>query len=318
MRRWIWIAAAALVVGGCRSEQRAPVAADASSSPAIDVKKLVDDVARGIEAHYVFPDVGARMVAGMRARAEKGAYDAFASADDLAARITDDLRAVSKDRHMMLEHFDEPPPPMGMPASADHGIHRGDSTSAGVAVVVIDAFEPASTSRGAIAGVMSSVADASALVIDLREDHGGDPDTVALVASYLFDDAPVHLNDMFWHDDGSTQQFWTSPSVAGRRFGGKKPVFVLTSEQTFSAAEELAYDLQCLRRAVIVGATTKGGAHPVFVQALDGGFSLRVPTGRAINPITHTDWEGTGVVPDVPAASADALRVALELAASKI
>jgi C-terminal processing protease CtpA/Prc len=166
-----------------------------------------------------------------------------------------------------------------------------------------------------VAEVMAAIADAPALVIDVRKNHGGDPAAVALLASYLFDDAPVHLDDMFWHDDGSTQQFWTTPAVKGRRFGGKKPVFVVTSEETFSAAEELAYDLQSLRRAIIVGAKTRGGAHPVFVQALDGGFSMRVPMGRAINPVTKTDWEGTGVVPDVASSADDAMTTALRLAA---
>ena len=301
---------------GCRSGAPAPaVEVDAAASSA-KVRALVDDAAHAIEAHYVFPEVGARMVAALREHAGRGDYDALATPQALAARVTDDLRAVSHDRHMMLEHLDGPPPPMGMPSLPNHGIHRGEP-SGKIATVVVDAFEPAPVSREAIAEVMTSVADADALVIDVRKNHGGDPYAVALLVSYLFDDAPVHVNDMYWHDDDSTQQFWTTPGVAGKRFGSKKPVFVLTSEETFSAAEEFAYDLQCLHRAVIVGATTKGGAHPVFVQALDGGYSLRVPTGRAINPITHADWEGTGVVPDVRSTADEAMGVALRLAASK-
>jgi C-terminal processing protease CtpA/Prc len=257
------------------------------------------------------------MTALLRQNAERGDYDTLAPADVLGARITDDLRSISHDRHLLLEHFDGPPPPMGMPTSPDHGIRRLPDAPGKVAVLVFDAFEPGGPARDAMADAMRSIADANALVIDLRKNHGGDPAAVTFVASYLFDDKPVHINDLYWHDDGTTQPFWTNPSVPGKRFGGSKPVFVLTSEETFSAAEEFAYDLQAQRRAVIVGATTKGGAHPVFVQSLDDGFSLRMPMGRAINPITKTDWEGTGVVPDVSTAADKAMDVALRLAAAK-
>ena len=104
------------------------------------------------------------------------------------------------------------------------------------------------------------MADADALVIDLRDNFGGDPATVALVASYLFDTTPVHHNDLWWRDGNETSSFYTLREVPGKRFGPKKPVFVLTSHETISAGEEFAYDLQCLHRAVIVGEPTRGGA----------------------------------------------------------
>ena len=161
--------------------------------------------------------------------------------------------------------------------------------------------------RQAISSHMSQVADADALLLDLRGNGGGDPATVAVVASYLFDDQPVHLNDMFRRDTGETRQFWTHARVAGKRFGARKPIYVLTSNRTFSGGEELAYDLQSLRRAVIVGETTGGGAHPVQRYPLDDGFSIGVPWGRPINPVTKTNWEGTGVIPDVKVPAAEAL-----------
>jgi len=175
--------------------------------------------------------------------------------------------------------------------------------------VSIESFPPVDTNeeREGIAALMSQVADADALVIDLRSNHGGSPDTVALVASYLFDETPVHLNDMFRRDTGYTAQSWTSRELRGTRFGSKKPVYVLTSRDTFSGGEEFAYDLQALRRATIVGETTGGGAHPMEPYLLDQWFQMRVPWGRPINPITKTNWEGVGVVPDVQVPAADAL-----------
>lgn len=130
------------------------------------------------------------------------------------------------------------------------------------------------------------------------------------MASYLFaaDDAQ-HLNDIYWRPDNSTRQFWTSADLAGRRYVGK-PVYVLTSRDTFSGAEEFAYDLQVLERATIVGETTGGGAHPGGPVKLTSAFAINVPMGRAINPVTRTNWEGKGVKPDVAVAAAGALDAA--------
>jgi C-terminal processing protease CtpA/Prc len=138
----------------------------------------------------------------------------------------------------------------------------------------------------------TQIADAAALIVDLRGNHGGDPATVALVASYLFDAKPVHLNDMFSRDDGSIQQSWTLKDVQGKRFGGKRPIYVLTSHETFSGGEELAYDLQSLHQATLIGETTGGGAHPGGLRGIDGWYAISVPSGRPINPVTKTNWEG--------------------------
>ncbi len=118
---------------------------------------------------------------------------------------------------------------------------------------------------------------------------------IAYVSSYLFDER-VHLNDLFWREPNRTDEFWTRPDVAGQEFGGTKPVFVLTSHATFSGGEEFAYNLQALKRATIVGETTGGGAHPVGLEFVAEHFVLQLPRGRAINPITKTNWESTGVV----------------------
>ena len=138
---------------------------------------------------------------------------------------------------------------------------------------------------------------------------------VALLCSYLFDD-DVHLNDLYHRADDSTAQFWTLPYVPGSRFGGTKPLYVLTSSTTFSGAEELTYNLQQRGRATVVGETTRGGAHPVQAYRVDAHLRATVPIARAINPVSGTNWEGTGVTPDVevPAESAfqEAYRVALE------
>jgi len=263
------------------------------------------------------------MAAAVRDKAQRGAYDTVTTEADFAHVVTDDLRAVSHDRHAMLDWKS-----LGGPATAEEqqwaredaenertaGFGLVERLPGNVGRIVLNAFQPGNGVRAVVAKHMSEVADASVLILDLRENDGGDPAIVAYVASYVFDPPRVHLNDMWWRDDGSTFESWTVPDVPGQRFGGKKPVYVLTSGRTFSAGEELAYDLQALHRASIIGETTKGGAHPVRREKLSPTFTLRVPTGRAINPVTRTNWEGVGVKPDVVVPAEKALEEALRQA----
>lgn len=154
---------------------------------------------------------------------------------------------------------------------------------------------------------------AKALILDLRGNRGGDPDTVAFVCSYLLD-RRTHLNTMEWRSREPSEQSWSLPHVPGSRFGGSKPLYVLTSDSSFSAAEELAYDLQQLGRAVVVGERTRGGAHPCKGWTVHPHLEVTVPMGRAVNPVSGTNWEGTGVQPDISCPAADALDQAHALA----
>jgi hypothetical protein len=308
------------------ADQRARSTVDNAKS-----RRLVEGIAREIEAPYVFPEVGQRMIVALRDHAARGHYDNIPQADVLSAAITKDLRDVSHDLHLRVFFGPTRPLPSQRPRDErlaesrriNFGFGPIDRLPGNVAHLVINGFVPAAAAvREAIAGFMTRVADADALLVDLRENHGGDPATVALIASYLFDSTPVHLNDMYRRDDGSTRQFWTLRDLPGKRLGSKKPVYVLTSKQTFSGGEELAYDLQCLRRALVVGETTGGGANPAAPHDLGDGFRIAVPWGRPINPITKTNWEQVGVIPDVkvpaPAALEEArLRALADINAKK-
>ena len=139
---------------------------------------------------------------------------------------------------------------------------------------------------------------------------------IALISSYLFNH-PTHLNDIYDRKEDTTTQYWTMPFVPGVRLSDK-PAFVLTSKNTFSGAEEFSYNLKNLKRAMIIGETTGGGAHPTTGHRIDDHFTIQVPFARAINPISKTNWEGVGVEPDVPTKASEALDVATKLAAGKI
>jgi C-terminal processing protease CtpA/Prc len=173
-------------------------------------------------------------------------------------------------------------------------------------------FAPAEAAQEAAGRAMEAVATADTLVFDMRNNNGGAPSGVQYLCSYLFADR-VHLNSLYWRKGERTEEFWTLDEVRGKK-RPDVPVFVLTSKRTFSGAEEFAYNLQTRKRATIVGEVTGGGAHPGGSFALAPGLSLSVPTGRAINPVTRTNWEGAGVQPDVPVNEEQALARALELA----
>ena len=295
------------------------LSAEERKPPKVDDAKrrfLIDGIAIELEAHYVDPDKANQMIAALRGHFVRGDYDRIRQGEEFATAVTKDLRDVSHDLHLQLifgRGPRGPEPTLDDPSARARAMNYGfgpiERMAGNVAHVVINSFPPIrdDEARERVAHLMSRVADADALLIDLRNNGGGSPDTVALIASYVFDETPVHLNDVFSRDTGSVQQFWTVRDLRGTRFGGQKPVYVLTSKRTFSGGEGFAYALQSLHRAKIVGETTGGGGHPVAPHKLDEWFTILVPWGRGINPVTKTNWEGVGVVPDIAATADSAL-----------
>jgi hypothetical protein len=165
----------------------------------------------------------------------------------------------------------------------------------------------------AIAAAMELVAGTYALIIDLRKNGGGSVQGAVLWCSYLFEGGDTHLNDVYHGDTGETRQLWSLPHVPGARYLDR-PVYVLTSGRTFSGGEDIAYTLQAQGRAQVIGETTGGGAHPTQTMLISATMAISVPNARSINPVTGTNWEGTGVVPDVAAPADQAYDVAYRLA----
>jgi len=158
--------------------------------------------------------------------------------------------------------------------------------------------------------LLSTLANFDAIILDLRRNSGGNDPMMAFIASYFFDPIRVHLNDIYWRDTNETSQFWTSIFVPGRR-SARQPLYILTSASTFSSAEDFAYSLQNLKRAVVVGETTGGGAHSSRgPQRFTPSFTAIIPAGRSISPVTKTNWEGTGVAPDIKTSADASLGVA--------
>ena len=293
--------------------------------------QVIDSVLKRLNESYVFPDSAKKMEEAVRERAGKGEYGQLTSARKFAETLTNHLQAVSKDKHLRVRFSPEPlreRGPRREPSAEErererralnwmnHGFNKVERLPGNTGYIEFSGFFDAEAGAQTVANAMNFVADTDALIIDLRNNGGGYPEMVALVCSYLFGPEPVHLNDLYWREGDRTEQFWTRKEVAGKRYLNKD-VYVLTSNYTFSGAEEFAYNLKSLKRATIVGETTGGGAHPGGSVRVHEHFALNVPRGRAINPITKTNWEGTGVKPDVEVPAAKALKTARLLALKK-
>ena len=282
--------------------------------------QVLDSVIAALNGAYIFPDKAKLMEAELRARQKHGDYDKITSAEEFASTLTDDLHRVTHDRHINVGYSENVIPIAAPGADPDamtreqvremiehnYGFADVQRLDFNIGYLDLRKFAPADQVAGRLAAAMTLLSDTDALIIDLRANNGGDPKTVALLASYLFD-TRTRLNDIYDRPTNHTEQGWTQDQLAGPKYGGKRKVFLLTSHNTFSAAEDFAYAMKNLKRATLVGESTGGGAHPGSAVRLNDHFGAIVPSGRSISPITHTDWEGVGVIPDVATDADDAM-----------
>jgi hypothetical protein len=308
--------------------QPAPDGPD-KTTDAAERKAVIDGVLKRISEHYVFPDVAKKMEEAVRARQAKGEYDSIASGKEFARVLTDHLREVCKDKHLGVRFFPEP-----LPADLDRGpseeqrkkdrermalrnyaFKKVERLDGGVGLLELEGFMPAEQIGDTAAAAMSFLANSEAVIVDLRKNGGGHPGAVVLLCSYFFDE-PTHLNSIYNRSEDTTHQYWSHPVVPGKKLIGKD-LYVLTSGRTFSGAEEFAYNIQSQRRGTIVGETTGGGAHPTRGFRVADHFGVGVPFARSVNPVTKTNWEGTGVKPDVAVPADQALLTAHLLALKK-
>jgi hypothetical protein len=294
--------------------------------------QLVANLGRQLAAHYVFPDKAAKMGALLRERLDSGAYDRLQDADQLASAITADLQSVTRDLHMHISASRAVvPTSLGVPGAAPaeapslldrargavsahfsrSGVDQVNLLAGGVGYLKLSSFAMPTQQAPKLARAFDKLAASSSLIIDLRDNPGGDPQGVALLAGYLLAQ-PTHLNDIWWRDTRQTSASWSMAKVDGRHYGANRRVFILTSRQTRAAAEEFAYSMKQLQRATIVGESTWGGAHPTRRYFAGSHFVAHIPTGRAINPISRSNWELTGVIPDLAVPPAKALDYVLQ------
>jgi hypothetical protein len=285
-------------------------------------KATVAGLVENLKARYVFPAIAAKYAAAIQKKLASGGYTQT-SAAAFADAITADLRAVNKDGHLWVRFepdFKRAGKPDDEPTPAEkaemrkraewmaYGIDRIQRLHGNIGLLDLRGFLAKDDVSGAYAAAMTLLANTN----DLRQNGGGDPETVAhLVSYFVAEDKKLHVNDIYDRPTNKTTEYWSEAKLPGPRYLGR-PIYVLTSKETFSGAEEFAYDMKTHKLGTIVGETTGGGAHPGEVVPLGGGFIAFVPQGRAINPITKTDWEGTGVKPDIATTADQALDTAYQ------
>ena len=275
--------------------------------------QIIDSISAALNDTYVFPQVAQDMEKFIRQQYRDKAYQDLTDLLAFTQKLTQDLQSISKDRHLNIFYFAADAPGVRPPDSLSDADRRRETEAmaadnyqfekvehlpGNVGYLKFNGFIGAELAGSTAIAAMNFLGHSDALIVDLRDNGGGEPSMIQLITSYFFDQ-PVHLNSFYIRKTDSTQQFWTSAFVDGPRLTNAD-IYVLTSNYSFSGAEEFAYNLQSLKRATIIGETTGGGAHPVNPRRFPNlDVTAFVPYGRAINPITGTNWEGVGVKPDI-------------------
>lgn len=303
-------------------------------------KKLVDRLAAEIERKYVFPEVGVSIAKQLKARSEKGNYSSIKHPLEFATQLTKDMQEIARDKHLNVFYYpakqedenentaanDKSVSKVNEKPSEDeiekrrnaainhfrklnYGVRRVEHFDGNVAYLDLFMIGDLAYVHKGLTAALTLVEGSDAMIIDLRDNTGGSPETVEFIVSH-FVPQPTHIMDNYRRDDNSIRQSWTRSNLSVPVYDERKMVYILTSQKTFSAAEDLAYTMQALKRAKIVGETTGGGAHAGIRFHLDENFTAFIPNQRSISPLTKSNWEGVGVVPDLSVDANKALLIA--------
>ena len=294
-------------------------------------KAVISTIEKLMDSIYVFPQVAAEATTLVNQNYQQGKYAGLGSREEFADRLTKDLRSATNDLHINVK-FD----PEGIAFEKENesnidiaagtleslkaenfGFREVKILEGNIGYVDMRIFiSPEYAGETAIA-TMNFLANTDAIIFDLRNHRGGSPQMIQLLQSYLFAPEPVHLNNFYYRPTDNYTQTWTLPYVPGKR-NSEADVYVLTSERSFSAAEEFAYNIKNLNRGTIIGETTGGAANPGSTHNIDNNFTIFIPSGRAFSPITDNNWEGTGVKPHIETPAEKALVVAHTMAIEKL
>jgi tetratricopeptide (TPR) repeat protein len=280
---------------------------------------ILQKIAGLLENKYVLSDKAKGFADEFRAKCASGAYDSYTAAKEFAEKVTADLIAITHDKHLNFRvmvpsdigekaagSLHHPVRYFRLRAKENAGFYKLEWIEPRIGYVDLRRFYFFGEAKDMAVAAMKFLANARAIIIDLREDGGGSGD---YLSSYFLP-YPTQLSGSFSRQDGLVTEIWTRRDI-GIEPRTDVPLFILTGPNTFSAAESFAYDMQSRKRAKIVGEPTKGGAHSVDLFGIDDQFEFYISTSRAVSPVTGGNWEGTGVIPDIPVRSAAALDAAV-------
>jgi hypothetical protein len=328
----------ALVVGILAVLAAPSLIAQEPKNPALDAahkQAIVDEVSKLLEDNYIFPETSRKIEDYIRTRLKNGDYDKLSGSREFAEAVSADLLTMGKDKHMGFAYAPERAAEirrlesrsedeakaarerrLAAAKNDNFGFRKVERLSGNVGYLDFRYFGSAEDAGPTMIAAMNFLAYCDAVIVDLRQNGGGDTTGIQLLCSYFFPEM-THLNDIRYRDEAKDENYWTLPYVPG-----PKPVnadlYILTSSRTFSGAEEFSYNMKNLKRGTIIGETTGGGAHPTDAKIVQNDFILRVPFARAVNPYSKTNWEGTGVAPDVQVPAAEAFDRAYRMAVEKL
>jgi len=289
--------------------------------------KVIRILSEKLRAYYIFPDVAEKICECLQMHLDSGDYDDITEGEFLAYALTTHMQEISQDEHLWVKwHLESLPNEETLRLSKtwveaqqlqakinNYGFYRVERLAGNIGYVDIRYFHRPSWGGDIAVATMNFLTNMSAIIIDLRKCSGGYQGMISLISSYFLGREPVHLSDIYWRDDDTTNHYWTLPYVPGQTLEDK-PLYLLVSKETFSAGEGFAYDMQARKRALIIGEQTDGGAHPGASYRLDEHFEAFIPIGRPTHPITKQNWEGIGIIPDIQTLSEKALTVAHKMA----
>jgi C-terminal processing protease CtpA/Prc len=287
-------------------------------------RSTVDSLSTLLEAHYVFPAVAATAVADLQARFTAGELDQ-ADAEGFANALTTTLQGTTHDKHLRVQvrvperaEVERTDPDLARAQRTErartrnYGFQRVEVLDGNIGYVDMSYFDGSEPAKPVAAAAMNFLANTDAVIFDMRNNGGGSPEMIRYVSSWFFA-KPTHLNSLYFREGDRTIESWTLADIPGTA-RPEVPVFVLTSARSFSGAEEFSYNMRTQGRGTLIGEVTGGGANPGRTVPINERFEVFIPGGTAINPITHTNWEGVGVEPHVAVPADSALTVAVERA----
>jgi len=274
-------------------------------------KETIEKLSLLIQDFYIYPDVAKKTSEHLYKQYEARHFDKYQHNESLATALTESVQSINKDKHMrIMSNAPYIAPQNTLEAksvhrmgqinnyrSINHGFKELKMLEGNVAYLDLRMFAPMDRAKEIADAYMKLLSLADAVVIDLTQNGGGNPSMVQYLCSYFFD-KKLHLNSLYYREGDRTEEYWTLEEVGGKKLVDI-PLFIMIGEETFSGAEEFSYNMQTRKRATIIGQTSAGAANPGGTRGINEHLSVFIPTGRAINPITHTSWEGIGVQPEI-------------------
>lgn len=291
----------------------------------IKINELINSISDSLDKHYIFPDKAKHISTYLRAQLKSNVYSNLLNdPQKLEQQIKKDIISVYHDPHLRIQ-FDP-----GFNAQVayhptaeelqqvkkywkdnNYSFKKLEVLPGNIGYLAFNLFvDDIQAAKSTIKAALGFLKNTEALILDLRDNMGGDPAMVSQLESYFFA-KKIAMNHLINRSNNDTVFMYADPFKSDSLYLSM-PVYILTSKHTFSGAEDFCFGMQVAKRAIIVGETTGGGAHPQMPFSVNQGFVMYIPFARSLNSITHTDWEVTGVVPDVKITSKKALNKAQE------